>query len=140
MNYDLMEALKDAAQKKAEMDRETDNLNTAFAHAEQALRQLNLGVVASVPLYDDYRLEWGKENDKWQLMVVRSLTDKAGGEEEITLLRTASRKLRLEAASTLHQLTRALIKAVSEESRRIKDATKQVEKLTELVTAVARTT
>lgn len=117
----------------APLDLATDRLNEALREAEDALAELGLGVTASVSLEGDRSLHFKKHGNEWGLMVA-----KRGDEANPTLLLSASRRTRLEAAGRLPDLHEALHDAYDDELRRIDRAVDSLRTFTLSVRAAPR--
>jgi hypothetical protein len=103
-----------------DLNKATERLNEVLLEAESALRSLQLGVVASVPLYDDGRaLQFRKLDNVFQLV----LTDGAG---EVRPIMGTSRDSRVRAAESLPRLLTALSRSYQAEVERVTSATTAV--------------
>jgi hypothetical protein len=102
----------------------TDRLNCALLEAEGVLRELNLGVPASVPLEEDRTLHFRKNGKQWDLLVV------GADESSETHIRSTSRQTRLEVVTQLPALLEALLSALDAELRRVEGSIDSVHAFT----------
>lgn len=117
----------------------TDQLNEELLNFEKALQDLNLGVTASIPLYEESaespgpcqeeRLEFVKKGKAFILVVSRRTLDEA----DFTPLRQCSRSTRLVAVSRLRALHTKIQEAYEEECQRVRGAVELVRGLTQKV-------
>jgi hypothetical protein len=107
------------------LHRATDQLNVAFLDAEQALRDLRLGVTASVLLDSDEEWDWYqtlefcRSGKDFKLMVVSGRAGDDPGSFEATHITSASRETRLEAIKKLPELHAELLKSFHAEVERV---------------------
>jgi hypothetical protein len=120
-----------ALQSKAnQLNSSTDNLNQVLLAAEEALKDLRLGVTAAVPLWEDARetdqersryLRFGKWNNGWQLFIFTGLP--GDGETGLVHVTCASRRERIQAATRMEALLFALDDEVAFSTTEVQKAT-----------------
>ncbi len=102
-----------------------DTINTSLGEAEKALKQLNLGVRASIPVRLDDKpvsnksIAFGKHDGAWRLCLVENETK----QEPLT---SASREMRMYAAVHLPEIVEAMIKAAESELVRVREGVTNV--------------
>lgn len=122
-----------AAELQPRLAQAADRLNDKIAAFEAALVSLNLGVAASVILYDEdsfpsgTNLEFRKHVGKWRLLVFK--WDDAHDVSERSPLVGASREVRLDAAELFPKLLDALIEASEQELSRLDASAAAVDSL-----------
>jgi hypothetical protein len=83
-----------------------ERMNEQIAEAERALREIKLGVVASVDNahagFEPFTLSWAKTDKEWELVVIRN------GGRLIQPLRATTREIRIRASTMLEQLVEQL--------------------------------
>ena len=115
----------------ARLPEATDCLNGALLEAEDALRAMSLGVMASVPLDADRQLVFRKRGTEFRLCVIRG-----GDETTVTELLTTARKTRIDAVRHLPALRDALLEAYEAELARVERAIADVHAFTNTVRAL----
>jgi hypothetical protein len=131
---DLRASLERAKEKGETLNKETTRLNDRLREVEEFLVGAKLGVYAEVSLMDPSsafqecpgELVFAKWNDRWGLHVRGANLEKR---YPGTPVLSASRKERIASAYVLELLVDELIETVEEETARVNDAIKDVEKL-----------
>lgn len=107
------------------MGQEMDALNEAFNKAEEELRNLGLGVPASVKMMSGAILHFKKTGGEWGLFITLS----EGGEE--IAVRSTSREARILAAQKLTELHESLIRNSEMQLHSVREARVSVERFVE---------
>lgn len=122
-----------AAELQPRLSQAADRLNSKIASFEEALNSLNLGVAATVRLYEEdlepvgTDLEFRKYNGKWRLVVFH--WDDGRDRSDRAPLVGASRELRLDAVALFPKLLDALLAASEQELTRIDASAAAVDSL-----------
>lgn len=140
---DLRAALDRARKVREDLGSEADELNARFLELEKALRQLGLGVSASVLIKDadpytppndrwETLLTFHKDDGKWSLVVQTwdGMDPESGGEQHITAASLETRKL---AVDELENLVVALCEKADEQVEELRRAAERVATVTAAV-------
>lgn len=117
LTNDLSARLEEAKNGAAELARATEELTTKLQDVEEIICGMNLGVSASVVIYltppslVPTSLSFRKDGHEWGLFIESDDSTRSR-----VKLRSASRKMRVLAASSLLALVEALIAKVAEET------------------------
>lgn len=101
------------------LGKECDEMNAGLMEVEKFLKDLGLGVVADVAVFDTHRLGFGKFDGQWRLLHM--------DETSVGLLTQSPREVRIRAVGRLDALLKALHDAVPTEARRVQDATAEIQ-------------
>lgn len=117
----LEEALDVMKLQREALDSASDRLNEALTQAENAIKDLRLGVAATVFFKDGkHKLAFSKTDQQWQLTIEYPNSEYAS-------VRNAPRSLRLQVPQLLPALAVALVEAVKVEAHRVGCATVDLE-------------
>lgn len=106
-------------QSSGELNQQLDHLNETFQRAEDLLQKLCPGIraEAAMPAPCAGSIAFGKLGKKWRLLYIPPETS-----QDAMPLSSASREIRLQAASMLPDLVAALARKAEEDLERVREA------------------
>jgi hypothetical protein len=131
----MAEAVVQAKLLQPKLASAADALNIKIAQFEKALKGLNLGVAAGIPLWQSDEdpegadLRFAKWGGDWHLLVVTWDTYTGDLSEKYELLQNKSREQRIDAVALFPDLVEALLEAAENEIVRVSKSADSIDEL-----------